>query len=69
MVVKEKKRGEKLEDKLIKLIDVKSIITISLTVVFCHLAYIGKISVDQYMVVFTAVITYYFARSKNTPSN
>ena len=47
-------------DKLKKLIDVKSIVTIVLTGVFSYLSVTGKISPDQYLTIFTVVIGFYF---------
>lgn len=47
-------------EKLAKLIDVKSIVTILLTVTFVILCFIGKISGDQFIVIFTSVIAFYF---------
>lgn len=49
-----------MKDKLTKLIDVKSIVTIMLTVVFCYLAITGVIVADLFMTVFTVVIAFYF---------
>ena len=47
-------------EKLKKLIDVKSIVTILLTGVFSYLSITGKISPDQYLTIFTVVIGFYF---------
>lgn len=46
--------------KLAKLLDVKSIVTLVLTAVFSYLAIIGVIVADQFMTVFTVVISFYF---------
>lgn len=43
-----------------KLIDVKSIVTLVLTVVFAALAIKGTITSDQFLTVFTTVIAFYF---------
>ena len=45
-----------MKQKLAKLIDVKSIVTLFLTAVFCVLALRRTISADQ----FTVVISFYF---------
>ena len=42
-----------------KLIDVKSIVTLMLTVVFCYLALSGEIPQD-FMTIFTVIIAFYF---------
>lgn len=46
--------------KMAKLMDVKSIVTLILTIVFCILAVRGDVSADQYLTVFTVVISFYF---------
>ncbi len=46
--------------KLAKLIDVKSIVTFVLTGVFAYLSVIGVISGEQFLTVFTMVISFYF---------
>lgn len=43
-----------------KLIDVKSIVTLALTVVFSALSISGRLSPDQFQTVFTTVIAFYF---------
>lgn len=49
-----------MKNKLAKLIDVKSMVTIIMTVVFACLAIKGSISSDQFLTVFTTVIAFYF---------
>ncbi|MDE6521104.1 MAG: hypothetical protein K2K91_11750 [Ruminococcus sp.] len=46
--------------KLEKLIDVKSLVTLALTLTFVILSINGKISSDQFLTVFTTVIAFYF---------
>lgn len=53
-----------MKNKLTKLIDVKSIITLLFGLVFSYLAVIGKISEDSFMTVFVMIMTYYFAKAK-----
>ena len=53
-----------MKNKLTKLIDVKSIITLLFGLVFSYLAVIGKISEDSFMTVFVMIMTYYFAKGK-----
>jgi hypothetical protein len=43
-----------------KLIDVKSLVTLILTAVFAILSVKGNISSDQFLTVFTVVISFYF---------
>ena len=47
-------------DKITKLINVKSIVTIILTMVFCFLSATGSISAELFMTVYTVVIAFYF---------
>lgn len=49
-----------MKHKLSKLIDVKSIVTLCLTVVFALLALRRDISAEQFLTVFTVVISFYF---------
>ena len=52
--------SENLPDKIKKLIDVKSIMTLVLTGVFAFLAISGRISPDQFLTIFTVIIGFYF---------
>lgn len=47
-------------DKIIKLINVKSIVTMTLTSVFSFLSVMGEISTEQFLMIFTTVIAFYF---------
>lgn len=47
-------------EKLTNLIDVKSITTLLLVLVFSYLAIIGVIQPDQFMTVFSVIIAFYF---------
>lgn len=51
---------EPLIDRLQKLLAVKSIVTLALTIVFCVLCLNGMVGADQFMTVFTVVIAFYF---------
>ena len=57
-------------EKLAKLINVKTIITILLTIVFCVLCLTAVIGAELFMTVFTVVIGFYFGAqavdNKNT---
>lgn len=51
-----------------KLLTVKSIVTIAMTVVFCVLALTGRVSGEQFITIFITVIGFYFgtqAEKKN----
>ena len=49
-----------MKQKLSKLIDVKSLVTLALTGVFCALAWRGTVSAGQFQTIFTTVIAFYF---------
>lgn len=49
-----------MKNKILKLIDVKSITTIMLTVVFSYLSIMGKISPEQFLTIFTMCISFFF---------
>ena len=49
-----------MKEKIAKLIDVKSIMTLMLTLVFCVLALLGTISAEQFLTIFTVIVGFYF---------
>ena len=49
-----------MKERLSKLLSIKSIVTILLTLVFCYLAVIGTIAAELFMTVFTVIIAFYF---------
>lgn len=49
-----------MKAKLAKLIDVKSIMTLLLTIVFCVLALIGVITGQEFLTIFTVIVGFYF---------
>lgn len=49
-----------MKNKLAKLIDVKSIVTLLLTVVFCVMALMGIIGGQEFLSIFTVIIAFYF---------
>lgn len=51
---------EKVVERLLKLLCVKSVVTIVLTIVFAILALRGAINEVQVMAVFTTIIGFYF---------
>lgn len=46
--------------KFSKLIDVKSLVTLFLTLIFGILALKGSVTADQFLTVFTTIIAFYF---------
>lgn len=60
-----------MKERIVKLLSVKSIVTLILTIVFAYLCIIGTISGQDFLTVFTVVIAFYFgtqAEKKNTAS-
>jgi hypothetical protein len=49
-----------MKDKFAKLINIKSIVTLILTIVFAYLAIVRVISGQEFLTVFTVVIAFYF---------
>lgn len=49
-----------LKDRIAKLIDVKSIVTLVLTVVFSIQTLKGAVTAEQFQTIFTTVIAFYF---------
>lgn len=49
-----------MKERLTKLLAVKSIVTLALTVVFCVLAVTGEISGQEFLTIFTTIIAFYY---------
>lgn len=49
-----------MKNALVKLLKVKSLVTIILTAVFAYLSVVGVIKGEQFLVIFTTVIAFYF---------
>lgn len=61
-----------MKEKLIKLVNVKSIVTILVCLVFCYLSIAHFITTDQFMNIFTVIIAFYFGtvtEKKNSDSS
>lgn len=56
----EQKEDFIMKEKLAKLVNVKSIVTLILCGVFAYLSIIGRILSDQFLTIFTIVIGFYF---------
>lgn len=52
-------------ERIAKLIDVKSLVTLLLTAVFSVLALKSVISGEQFLTIFTVVISFYFGTQSN----
>lgn len=49
-----------MSKKLAKLLDVKSIVTFVLTGVFAYLSIIQAVNAEQFLTIFTMIISFYF---------
>lgn len=49
-----------MKERLNKLLTIKSIVTILLTIVFCYLSITRVVPVELFLSVFTVVISFYF---------
>ena len=49
-----------MKEKLAKLINVKSIMTLLMTIVFCYLAIVGVITAELFLPIFTTIVAFYF---------
>ena len=61
-----------LKEKLVKLLNVKTVIAIILTGIFGYMAIIGYITAEVFMPIFTMVIAFYFSddnKNKNDNNN
>ena len=56
-----------MRERLAKLVDVKSIMTLALTAVFCILSLCGVVSGQNFQTIFTVIVGFYFGTqaSKN----
>lgn len=55
-----------MKNRLAKLVNVKSIVTLLLTVAFVVLALMGQINITDFNTVFLIIITFYFTRRTDT---
>ena len=58
-----------MKNKIAGLLTVKSLVTLTLTVVFCVLSIRGDISGDKFLTVFTVIISFYFGTKYEQNSN
>lgn len=61
-----------MKEALVKLLKVKSIMTLMLTVVFCYLSIVSYIESKDFMEIFKMIVIFYFgtqaAKDNNVPS-
>ena len=58
-----------MQERLSKLLTVKSIVTLLLTLVFCYLSVTGVITAELFMTVFTVVVAFYFGTQAEKKSS
>ena len=58
-----------MKEKLAKLINVKSIVTLLLTLVFAYLAIDKTITGQEFLTIFTVIISFYFGTQSNKNDN
>ena len=58
-----------MKERLMKLLTVKSIVTIILTAVFAYLSVVGLVAVDHFLTVFTVIIAFYFGTQAEKVQN
>jgi 5-bromo-4-chloroindolyl phosphate hydrolysis protein len=58
-----------MKEKITKLLTVKSIVTILLTLVFCYLSIKGVISENLFMAIFSTVMAFYFGTQHEKQSS
>ena len=49
-----------MRERIAKLINVKSIVTLILCAVFAYLSIVGKVAAEQFLTIFTMIISFYF---------
>ena len=49
-----------MKEKLAKLINVKSVVTLILCAVFAYLSIVGQVQAEQFLTIFTVIISFYF---------
>lgn len=55
---------ENLKKRVANLLAVKSLVTLTLTVVFAVLSCMGQVTTDQFLTIFTVVIGFYFGTQR-----
>lgn len=58
-----------MKKALTNLIKVKTLVTLILTIVFAVLALTGKIAAEQFLTIFTVVISFYFGTQHEKSGN
>lgn len=51
---------ELLLKRISNLLKIKSLVTLTLTAVFAYMAFLGRVTADQFLAIFTMIIGFYF---------
>lgn len=57
-----------MKERVTRLLSVKSIVTIILTVVFAYMSVTGEVDAGQFITIFTVVISFYFGTQATKPN-
>lgn len=57
-----------MKERVTRLLSVKSIVTIILTLVFAYMSIVGVVDAGQFITIFTVVISFYFGTQAARPS-
>lgn len=58
-----------IKEQLAKLLKIKSLVTLGITFTFIVLSLEGVIEADQFMIIFTTIIAFYFGTQTNKTNN
>lgn len=58
-----------IKEQLAKLLKIKSLVTLGITFTFIVLSLEGIIEADQFMIIFTTIIAFYFGTQTNKTNN
>ena len=58
-----------LKEKLVKLLNVKTVIAIILTGIFGYMSIIGQITAEVFMPIFSMIISFYFSDDNKDKNN
>lgn len=51
--------------EFLKLINVKSLVTLSLTAIFAYLSVVGTLTGENFMLIFAMIMTFYFSKKES----
>lgn len=60
VIFKKMRKEDEMKERISKLLTIKSLVTLALTAVFMVITLRGYISSEQFLTIFTVVISFYF---------